>query len=530
MMKNNIDQILKDKLGEMSSAPPAGMWSKIESGMAQAAGAEQAFDQAVKGKIAGMSQNPPPGLWAKISATVGGAQIPFYKTAFFRWVAAASVVVVSLFVWNMAQNDVNHNNIARKPADISNEKPVISTGKPDNNLHESVTLKQPAENNASVKIARKQPESNNAESTVKHGKSNDTEIVKTPVAIQKIIRKENTVAERITVNSFDEDVSTAAMNANTALMTEAPVKINTGVEAVAVKQVDDLKNKAVVAEVQPVVSEEAPVEVTETQTGNEPEKQIAETVENKEKAIDNKIEPVTNTIPRNPRNINKYGVGLTYSPTSVNTSVNTVSRHDINLSFVYQNFNFIADLGVGVGLSSEDAVYEMKYKRYEFVKMQFVTDSLSYKYDSASHSYVPVPYGHQEKVFDDVKYSYSAEAVTSYTYLNIPFNFGYQKDMKHFSVFAKLGINYSLIISKEVKGLLELDNQSTLTSIDYPVRTRYSNSISYLMSVGGEMKLTESFALSGELLGSYYQNPFYEGVDKRPYALGMRFGLTYYFN
>jgi hypothetical protein len=50
------------------------------------------------------------------------------------------------------------------------------------------------------------------------------------------------------------------------------------------------------------------------------------------------------------------------------------------------------------------------------------------------------------------------------------------------------------------------------------------------MSVGGEMKLTESFALSGELLGSYYQNPFYEGVDKRPYALGMRFGLTYYFN
>jgi hypothetical protein len=102
--------------------------------------------------------------------------------------------------------------------------------------------------------------------------------------------------------------------------------------------------------------------------------------------------------------------------------------------------------------------------------------------------------------------------------------------MKYFSVFAKLGINYSLIISKQVKGMLELDNRSTLTSLDYPVRNRYSNSISYMMSFGGAVKITESFSLSGELLGSYYQNPFYEGLDVRPYALGMRLGLTYYLN
>jgi hypothetical protein len=117
-----------------------------------------------------------------------------------------------------------------------------------------------------------------------------------------------------------------------------------------------------------------------------------------------------------------------------------------------------------------------------------------------------------------VNYSYSSDVTTNYTYLNIPFNFGYIKELNYFDIFAKGGINYSMIISKTEKGNFIPDEYTTIISKSYSARTRINSNISYSLAFGGAINLNSNIKLTGEIIGGYYQNSIYSDISFRPYS------------
>ncbi|GEM_PF-4665244 len=549
-MKKEFDHILKDKLGEMKSAPPAGLWTKIEAGL----GAEGAFDTAVKGKVEAMTEAPPAGMWAKISGALGGGKIPFYKTALFRWTAAASLLLLSYLGWRTLKDSDLHEqeqigiNESQKP--VNQKNTAVFKGSATGNQTTSDKTRQEKTAMPSVKISHPEARKENTSAklmkkSVPAQQSQATVVSSSDEGANVNIAHNAGIKERETAGSSEDEDILAVREVKTVFPLEEKIKTEetkkNDEKAVALLKEEKARDETATYEGAEKASEER-----ENLSGKSSKKEVAEakalTTNDREKTkeISNANEGVepqnavaaANTaaghLQSNPRNINKYGISFGFSPALVNTGVNTISMKNFDLGLTYQNMNFVADLGLGVGFSSEKATYSMDYERYEFVKVQFVTDSLTFTYDTTNQTYTPVAVGHQEKVYDDVKYSYNSEAVTNYTYLNIPLRFGYQKDYKTFAIFGKAGINYSLIIAKTVKGMKKLDSQSKLTSLNYPVKTRTSSSISYLLSAGAMLKIRENISLSYEIFGTYYQNPFYADIDKRPYGYGMRFGLTYY--
>ena len=521
-MNNNYDQILRDKLQGVNSTPPAGLWSKIEASLPATEGSA-AFDQAVKGKLANVVSNPPVGLWTKIGAAIHGT--PFYKTTIFKWSAAAVVLISAFIGWDLL--DENQGIIPISMVKENIEIPVNhSISKAKSPVNHSISAKTPIKNLESNRI-----QTSTSKATI--GASKNTEkIAEKVVAIQSeklvSIKEEKRIAQKQVVSSFtNQENSNNQQVEKIQLYGSIDVNIDKSNTVVVNKQtpsLDTLHNENNNLKVKSQSQNKKPsVAIAENDNQGNDHQDVTSPIENKTK---DKIK--SGSLPRNPRNLNKYGIQINYSPTYVNTSVNKINKQDFNIALAYQNINFIADLGFGVGFSSEKNNFTVDYKHYEFVKTQFVTDSMSFVYDPGTQTYNPVAVGHHEKVYDDVKYSYSSEVTTNYTYLNIPLNVGYIKEFKYFDLFAKGGLNYSMVISKAEKGNFVPDEYTTIVSKDYSSRTRLQSNISYNLAFGSAITLHQKLKLTGEIIGGYYQNSIYSDINYRPYSYGVRFGLIYF--
>lgn len=535
-MSKTYDDILRNKIEGMESTPPDGLWSQIEKNIPS--GSVEAFDNAIKSKLDNIAAAPPPSVWSRIAAVLNSAIIPFYKTLFFKRIAAVLFIIATAvsIIW-FTENKTN--NIYREKESSVNQI---------NNL--------PQENPSNLPVNNSKPTSSTASQVIKNDVvqpiitdetiAGEPARVETPVRNLEVSRLENqNHFDRQIINSTDDKATISINSQRLPLFIENSVALNPKVDNFAATESNLEKAKADETVSRISTSRKVEVELAKNNTtldttnkrtelnekSNEVvEQNISEVITENQEAINpgsNGIDPIL--LPKNPRNINKLGLSLHYIPVALNTSVTRISQNDFNISLSYQNINFTSSIGLGIGFSSEAAEYQIDYTRNEFVKIQFITDSLGFTYDASTQTYTPVPFGHYEKVYDDVKYSFSAEAITRNTWFNIPINFGYIKDYRKFSLIAGGGLNYSMIISRKVIGLFEPDNQSTINKIYYPVQTRITSNISYNLNAGIAYKLRESLSLSGELYGLYYQNPLYENIKTRTYGFGVRFGLTYFF-
>lgn len=527
-MNNNYDQIMREKLQGVESTPPTGLWSKIEAAL-PSAGSTAAFDQAVKGKLVDLVSNPPAGLWNSIGAAITG-KIPFYKTAVFKWSAAAIILISSFIGWNILNE--NHKSVSTSTVKNTPIETPLNKALPDNynteinNSDNDVTL-----TDAKTPLIQKPTKANKGSSI---SKVDNSEIRTIPSSVQKITSQfatsKSLFNEKKVITTTSENVFVNVEHQNSISKIITPFKtieiINLKTENITNQNsnIDSTTKENIPINVVAQEKQKLPqVEIAENNIQNQGNQKIENQAENKPNS---KVKP--GTLPRNPRSLNKYGIGINYSPSYIQTEINKINKQDFNIVFAFRNLSFIADLGLGVGISSEKNNATINYNHFEFIKTQFITDSLSFSYDPNTQTYTPVAVGHHEKVYDDVKYSYSSEVTTNYTYLNVPINVGYIKELKYFDVFAKGGINYSLIISKSEKGNFEPDENTTIISKDYTAKTRLNTSISYGLSCGGSFNLRNDLKFTGEIIGSYYQNPIYSEINYRPYSYGVRFGLIYY--
>lgn len=503
-MENKFDQVLKGKLDSVNASPPAGIWDKIQSNIPASA----TFDQVVNNKLSNMIANPPASVWSKISGALNPVALPFYKSSFFRNAAATLIILTGALSFYFLQ--FNQSQPASKTHNLPTEVVQPNNYNKTNGDNNVKVLTSKPENE--LITSRKKSLTNKNLNNTKQNSSRQN--ISNPLSISNL-----------DVFSHDDLSNSQASNVNNL--------------PILVMQIVDIKgedNLIIDKEIKPVNPNKEIAEIIIPQNSALPQIDSNENKDNEK--ISNELSLADNSnkkaedpisLPRNPRNLNKYGIAFNYIPAKINSSVNNIAHNDFNVSFAYQNINFTANIGLGIGYSSESAEFSIDYTRYEFVKYQFVTDSLGFTYNSANQTFTPVPYGHQEKVFDDVNYSYTAEAITRNTWVNIPINIGYIKDFKKFSLMAGCGINYSAVVSRNIIGLYEPDDQSTINRFYYPVRTQINSNFAYNITSGAAIKMNENLRLAGELYGVYFQDPLYEGIDERAFGFGLKLGLTYFF-
>jgi len=525
-MKSDFDQILREKMQELSSAPPASLWSKIENALPKSNTVNK-FDQAVQSKVSKVEMLPPEKIWYKIRSSIGLIKVPFYNTKAFRFLAAASVVLVSLLGWNYYTNNYNSMLLMKNSEVISknhSHNSIIVNLK--NNFPKQIIIKPKNITNIALKVSLANKSIQKTQDDIKQEIKNfsNPEINQIPqINISKSLATNLTEKSELSIyqgNDFNKfEIET---NPEQVVLTENTKEKLPKESTIAAEE----NNKTKIAKNQKIeISVNKNLESIINILDPNLNKNLDSSMVSNNESNENNLN--TGEIPKNPRNIDKFDIGLSYSSSFVKSDINNFNIQDVDFTMGYQNLNFIARAGIGASFSSEKELYLMDYKRHQFIKSQFITESLSYIYDSISHSFALVATGHQESVYDSVNYSYSAEATTNYTYIDIPFSVGYQSDFKYFSLFAKCGFDYSIIISRKVNGLYNVDNQSNITNLYYPIKTRINTNISYLLSLRTSIKLTENFSATAEVISNFYQNPIFIESKKRPNSYGIRFGITY---
>ncbi|MBN2745750.1 MAG: hypothetical protein JXR34_03415 [Bacteroidales bacterium] len=517
-MIENFDDIVKAKLSDAVSEPPDGLWSKIAHNMASSPSLN---DEAIRSKLEKPEIAPPPHLWKKIAATLK-PKIPFYKSPVFRRIAAAFILLG--FASYLYFNKPSGESIEPKIAESQPIAPIESLHK------EAAQPLKPTTDNPSFD-EKATPRENTIEPRELKIESSTTESQATVVKKNSGIKNSN----RYKTFYSTDDIPTLAVSQHpissvvyqaipvlTSKVAKIQPKINQPEEVVLIKE-------SIVAVDNVVANEnvEPHIDTLQTDTAKIHNPLVASNENAADKKEDYQEKP--GTLPLNPRNIDKKGLSLSYNPSNIVTGFNNVNQHELDVSFTYQNIHLIAELGLGFGMSEEKTPYTIDYSRYEFVKMQFVTDSLSFTFDPVNQTYTPVAYGHQEKVYDDIDHSFSSIALTQNYWMNIPFHVGYVKNLKRFSLKAGLGIKYSVLLSSKIKGLYELDNQSVMKNFYFPSQNRTKTNISYSLNAGIIFKLTERLHFNTEAVALFYQYPAYIESTQRAYGHGLRTGFTYYF-
>jgi hypothetical protein len=509
MKEQEFDHIIKQKLEGISNEPPAYMWSKIAAAIPPAANTPVAST--------GLSGTLKIVLLAASAVIIGGLSFlllqknddvtrPAVKNTQYsiekinlRYHKNTAVVVDSEFNETKSLHSVEFKPSLETLNVTTNNKKIISNNNPIDNSDQDFdsafgnTTKSSA---VKPKLKTTEPQKEN---------SVKTQIKKQPVSLKLAVVPQ--------ISNEQEPTGS-----NSVLQTEARKKENQPTPVVE-------STKLLIEEVATV---EIPQEEVEVEV-NEPN-----AIEDDSQATEKLSQPEPAVAKENPktRQLNKYGIGIHYGPEFMDVDNFKLTDQAVDLSFNYQNMNFIIQTGLGVRYSEDQATYDIKYKRWEYWKTQIRFDSASLYIGPNGDTIFQPANVYYEEIYDSLNHSYQATAKEHYTILQIPILLGYQIDYDKFAIFIKGGIRYSLIAYQQNDDLFIPDENSRITDYNYPIKTRAKSNIDYELSLGGAYKINKHFQIQAEAFGRYYHYSIYEenppsGIH--PWSLSLRAGLVYIF-
>lgn len=528
---NEWNNTIKEKLGAFEEAPPAYMWDKIASG---------------------------------IPSTV--VKVAFYRTLTFKvFVAAASIILLLFFAWtwsdsskrdklNLTKNDYSKTTTIKPFNNKSseNDKPLLKETSRIENKANKINNSSENLNSTSTDISTNKADNLISQSANKSGNYN-TELVKTV----KIATNENinTVTNE---SSEDDGISSRTTTENIAgnnQVTEinshnSNSKIAAEIASSEIVQLQENNEIAFISQ-QPekVSSQELNTTNPNAVSENNISSQNNETIEEQNierypaaKIIDSlnaiteiispEAIPNTNFNPKT-RNFNRVGIGVHYGLESIKMNNNQLLSNNIDLSFNFQNLNFILQSGVGIQLSQDVRNYYLEYMRNDYLATEMRFDSVVFTQDSIGQvSVVPVnPY--YTDVYDSIHHTHNASYFEKYYSIRIPVMIGYQKDFKKFGLFSKGGVFYSRVIYKQRTAIYEPDESSRMIKLDYSGNDRVSNQIEYVLAAGLVYRFNRNLQFSGEIMTKFFQNSLYDNPDysnMNTWSIEGRVGLMYFIN
>ncbi len=577
MNNKEIDKILKQKLEAISDTPPDYMWERIAAGITQPA-TKIAFYQTKTFKIASIAA-----LLLLISSTAW-----FVTTKYNLNKTSESKISTPLVKTNTTKN-INRSNSTNSKLSKTN-KEVLTTNRAlkENKLNTvitspSIAKKQEAGENRTInksknKASLKQkilhteiiagssnsfaanPAQSNSLVKDKSGNKNpsyhkttknlSTEISKenedpnttsTAIAITK-----NTVSTSVEAQSSIIEQETAPTKAKAAekitITKNRKAQSKQTIISIAERNTISSPNKTTTVNSNSNKSKEIKIENTQIAKNTKTKvstpitasTQKTTSTDELSDSISNEVtNPIYNTFYPKNRIFNRYGIGVHYGIETVTTGDKRIYTNNIDLSFNYQNLNFIFQTGAGIQYSKNQRNYNLEYIKNEYLSTQLRFDSLSFVTDTTGTvSVVPVnPY--YEDIYDSVNHKFNASFYEYYYSLRIPLLVGYEKDYKNIGLFIKGGFFYNYIIYRQKSKIYQPDNSSRTLHIQYNGEERRGSIIEYTLALGGEYKINKQLHFSAEIISKFYQHSIFNKSlisNTKPWSIEGRIGIIYFLN
>ena len=200
--------------------------------------------------------------------------------------------------------------------------------------------------------------------------------------------------------------------------------------------------------------------------------------------------------------------------------------YSADLRVMYQRNRFFIETGLGISFSKDKVGFTYDYLTNEIVSTYEYVDSVYYDPITGTTEY----YTTTVEVYDSIEYSQQSSSETSYTYLQIPLEIGYEVwKLNKFSLSIKAGITYfKELTAKEVQPNLFHEN-SRITSVNTSNIIRNKE----LFRVSGGIGLRWEFNRKMNIIlnpsFNYFLNYIYQNLEnkEKPVGMGIRFGLYY---
>lgn len=525
-MMNEWDNVFKEKLGAFEEAPPTYMWDKIASGI--------------------------PSTTTKVA---------FYKTTNFRvFVAAASIIILLFFSWlwlesskhnelqftnkninNKIENSITHKDTLHNSGQneyVKQQK--LNTEKADLQKHNLVKNQSSlSKNNEALPLKSKLKKHIANINKTYHVVANDSNVTTQNIITQNKLNKviladENIIASnklsqdsnknshpKISAEIISSAIATLQVNENNysnTQQTEKSTYENTNIKEVKTENAisNETEENSIISEnivTAEIIKIDKPTTTTSLDTAND-------------KVQDSGFHPQT-------RDFNRLGFGLHYGIENIKAGDNELISNNIDLSFNYQNLNFILQSGVGIQFSQDDRDYNLEYIRNDYLATEMRFDSAIFVMDSAGQvNFVPVnPY--YTDVYDSIYHTYNSYYYEKYYSIRIPVMIGYKKDLKNIDLYAKGGILLSRVIYKQKKDIYETDEYTRIIKLDYLGSDRVFNQIQYVLSAGLAYNFNKNIQFNGEIMTKFYQNSLYDNkayANINTWSLEARVGFIYFLN
>lgn len=231
--------------------------------------------------------------------------------------------------------------------------------------------------------------------------------------------------------------------------------------------------------------------------------------------------------------LNMYQIGIHYGAANMFNTNNQNPAQIPSVSFSYKNLNFVFRTSLSMMYSYEEAEYNMYYKTRVFDKKQNITYDMGSYWDPVSQQYLPIVFqSNSEDVYKVFNDTFTSFAKDKYYNIRVPVLLGYNKSFGKFGYTAFAGIAYTKQVYKNTEGLKELDNNSTLTKLYYPVLQRRTNNLEYLLSANVSYQILPKFTFEFEVQSSFMQNSIYLNPKEKNsinWFAGFGAGLLYQF-
>ena len=505
------------------------------------------FDKIIKDKIGSIEEMPPAHLWANISKEIAvpqAAAIPFYKSSkFIISAAVASIVVVMGAMWFFAKSNTvdNKGNITLNTENVKVENTDIEDSIIDNKIEASQLVDETEQKQKIVKSSTIIKKETIDIPAVDTQQINDNQQYKRKKMSYNTADLANNSQEKLTI----EDANTkqnALLISSIKSFTEKDDIVN--IESPQISKVESVKEDTNVDEnnEETAVTIKDPVEKKSNKDTAEvvknPSKENEEQAAQKNIVADNNAESLPDDeIPKSQfnqrkENYDRMAIGAHFGLENIRIDDINIETYNSDISFNYQNMNFIAQTGIGLQISKDKNDYHQNISTSEYQATQVRFDSIVFVPDgNGGMTPMPVDPTYVD-VYDTVNHTYESDVTETYYSIRIPLMLGYQKSFKKFGIFGKGGIVYSHIFKNNTGNMNELDNNSVLLSTDYKLAERRSNQLQYVLSIGVSYAISKRMSFNAELMGKYYQYAMYtnSSYESNPWSYEARLGIIYLLN
>ena len=508
------------------------------------------FDKIIKDKLGSIEEMPPEHLWTNISKEINATviTIPFYKktSVIIASVAASIAIIIGISMGIVFSNNkkteavindiIINDNTTLEVKVLENTAPKLTkedTNKPvqeiDNRTKPNKELVN--EENTSPKNNDKtiKPIINNKNNdNIKEASINRIAIKSTVDPINPNTRKK--AVFEIPVSEFEEE-SIANNNSVEAYTIAKPLKEQFTTEKDIIEVSTITQYTATENNVSSTKNIFAPVELisinNSVKVNTTTDQQIASISTNNPS---DRI-PKNNFRPRG-ANYDKYSIGAHFGLERIIDNNIKISAYNVDMSFNYQNMNFIAQTGVGFQFSDDKVNYSQQYVSNDLMDSQIRFDSIDFV-DDGNGGMNPVPVSpYYEDIYDSINHEFSSDLYKAYYSIRIPLFLGYQKSFKKIAIFGKGGIIYSHIFRDDEGSINEVDESARLIDVSYENYERQNNQLQYVASTGISYSISKKLFFNVELMGKYYQYSLYKNSENssNPWSFEARFGLMYLLN